>query len=112
MRELVLTHHHRRAHAARPDARTGRGRRDVSAFIVEKGMPGFSLGQKVNDKCGMRASMTAELVFEDVKVPRANLVGAEGDALLCMVKNLEVERVALAGISLGIARRCIEVMNR
>lgn len=51
-------------------AKTGKGRaaKDVTSFLVEKGMPGFSLGQKINDKCGMRASNTAELVFDDVKV--------------------------------------------
>lgn len=46
----------------------GRGMGDLSQFIVEKGMPGFTLGQKIKDKCGMRASNTAELVFADVKV--------------------------------------------
>jgi isovaleryl-CoA dehydrogenase len=94
-------------------AKTGPGRSagDVSAFLVEKGMPGFSLGQKIEDKCGMRASMTAELVFEDVQVPVANLIGAEGGAAICMHRNLEIERVTLAAMSLGIARRSIEVMS-
>jgi len=93
-------------------AKTGNGRGDVSLFLVEKGMPGFSLGQKIHDKCGMRASMTAELVFQDCHVPAANLVGQEGKAALCMMRNLEIERVALAAMSLGIARRCVEEMNR
>ena len=47
---------------------SGRGMGDLTTFIVEKGMPGFTLGQKITDKCGMRASNTAELVFADVKV--------------------------------------------
>lgn len=92
-------------------ARTGEGRNDVSMFIVEKGMEGFSLGQKIEDKCGMRASMTAELVFDGVKVPAANLVGQEHGAALCMMRNLEIERITLAAMSLGIARRSIEIMN-
>jgi isovaleryl-CoA dehydrogenase len=73
-------------------------------------MPGFELGQKIQDKCGMRASMTAELVFNNVKVPISNLVGEEGGATLCMMRNLEIERITLAAMSLGIARRSIEVM--
>lgn len=83
-----------------------------SLFLVEKGMAGFSLGQRIKDKCGMRASNTAELVFENVVVPPSNLVGEEGDAMLHMMRNLELERLGLAAMSLGIARRSIEVMNK
>ena len=86
-------------------------RKGLTSFIVEKGMPGFTLGQKIEDKCGMRASMTAELVFDNVKVPAENVVGEEGGATLCMMRNLEIERITLAGMSLGIARRSIEVMS-
>lgn len=93
-------------------ARTGEGPRDLSLFLVEKGTPGFSLGQKIHDKCGMRASMTAELVFQDCPVPAENLVGKEGGATLCMMRNLEIERVTLAAMGLGIARRSVEEMNR
>lgn len=95
-------------------AKTGKGRgaSDITSFLVEKGMPGFSLGQKINDKCGMRASMTAELVFDNVVVPKENIVGSIGGATLCMHRNLEIERVTLAAMSLGIARRSIEVMNK
>jgi isovaleryl-CoA dehydrogenase len=93
-------------------AKTGAGKSDLSLFIVPKGTPGFSLGQKIQDKCGMRASMTAELVFEDVRIPATNLVGKEGGAALCMMRNLEIERVVLAAMSLGIARRCVEEMTR
>lgn len=84
----------------------------LTSFIVEKGMPGFTLGQKITDKCGMRASMTAELVFSDVKIPKANVVGEIGGATLCMMRNLELERLAAAGGSLGMARRSIEVMSK
>lgn len=93
-------------------ARTGKTPREVSMFLVEKGTPGFRLGQKIEDKLGMRASMTAELVFDECKVPAANLVGQEHGAALCMMRNLEIERVGLAAMSVGIARRCVEVMNR
>ena len=90
----------------------GAERSQVSMFLVEKGYKGFSLGQKLEDKCGMRASSTAELVFEDCVVPAENLVGQEGHATICMMRNLELERLTLAAMSLGIARRSIEIMNR
>jgi isovaleryl-CoA dehydrogenase len=80
--------------------------------LVEKGMPGYSVGQKIKDKTGMRASNTAELVFQDCKVPVGNLMGVEGDSVLHMMRNLEIERVTLAAISLGIAHRCLRVMVR
>ncbi len=88
-----------------------RSARDISLFLVEKGMEGFHLGQKLFGKLGMRASTTAELVFEDLRVPKENLVGTPGKAVRSMMRNLEIERVTLAAMSLGIARRCIEIMN-
>lgn len=96
-------------------ARTGyddKGRVKLSTFLVEKGMPGFSVGQKIFDKTGMRASNTAELVFDDCVVPAGNLVGEEGGSLLHMMGNLEIERLTLAGMSVGIARRCLHEMNK
>ena len=86
------------------------GPRELSAFLVEKGMPGFRLGQKWKDKLGMRASFTAELVFEGVRVPVANRLGAEGEGTLAMMRNLEIERLSLAAMSVGISRRCVRVM--
>lgn len=91
---------------------SGRGIGDITSFLVEKGTPGFTLGQQVKDKCGMRASCTAELVFEDVKVPVENVVGTVGGAGICMHRNLQIERVTLAAMSLGIARRSIEIMTK
>lgn len=91
---------------------SGRGANDITSFLVEKGMKGFSLGQQIKDKCGMRASCTAELVFDNVHVPVENIVGSVGGATLCMHRNLQIERLTLAAMSLGIARRSIEVMNR
>ena len=96
-------------------ARTGyddKGRVKLSTFLVEKGMPGFSVGQKIFDKTGMRASNTAELVFDDCVVPAANLVGEEGGSMIHMMGNLEIERLTLAGMSVGIARRCLHEMNK
>jgi isovaleryl-CoA dehydrogenase len=83
---------------------------EISSFLVEKGMPGFRLGQKWKDKLGMRASFTAELVFEAVPVPVGSRMGAEGEGTLHMMRNLEIERLALAAMSLGIAQRSLQVM--
>ncbi len=82
----------------------------ISTFLVEKGFPGFALGQKLHDKLGMRASITAELVFDHCIVPVDNLIGREGDSVKHMMRNLEIERLTLAAMSLGIALRCLEVM--
>ncbi len=82
----------------------------ISTFLVERGFPGFHLGQRLHDKLGMRASMTAELVFDSCLVPVENLVGEEGASLRHMMRNLEIERLTLAAMSLGIAMRCLEVM--
>ncbi|HTL12816.1 MAG TPA: acyl-CoA dehydrogenase family protein, partial [Bdellovibrionota bacterium] len=95
-------------------ARTGGEDRrpEISTFLVEKTMPGFSVGQKIHDKLGMRASPTAELVFENCRVPESARLGAEGESVMHMMRNLEIERLTLAAQSLGIARRSIEIMNR
>lgn len=95
-------------------ARTGGDdkRPAISTFLVEKGFPGFSVGQKILDKAGMRASNTAELVFEDCEVPLTARVGEEGESMLHMMRNLELERLTLAAMSLGLARRSVEVMVR
>lgn len=86
------------------------GKAEISTFVVERGMPGFSVGQKITGKLGMRSSTTAELVFNSCAVPVENRIGAEGGSLIQMMRNLAVERVALAAMSLGIARRAIEIM--
>ncbi|MGZ3692313.1 MAG: acyl-CoA dehydrogenase family protein, partial [Pseudobdellovibrio sp.] len=95
-------------------AKTGEknGRALISTFIVEKSDVGFYVGQKIMDKLGMRASNTAELVFENCKIPADRLVGSEGDSVHHMMRNLEIERVGLAAMALGIARRSLEVMNK
>lgn len=95
-------------------AKTGEknGRAQLSTFAVEKNAPGFMVGQKIQDKLGMRASNTAELVFQDCTIPADALVGHEGDSVVHMMRNLEIERVTLAAMSIGIARRSIEIMNK
>jgi isovaleryl-CoA dehydrogenase len=87
------------------------GERQISSFIVEKGMPGFRLGQKWTSKLGMRASFTAELVFDGVRVPAKNRLGEEGEGVHHMMRNLEIERLTLAAQALGIAQRCLQVMS-
>ena len=82
----------------------------ISTFLVEKGFPGFTLGQKLQDKLGVRASLTAELVFDNCLIPADHLIGREGESVTHMMRNLEIERLTLAAMSLGIALRCVEVM--
>jgi isovaleryl-CoA dehydrogenase len=96
-------------------AKTGtddKGRVQLSTFLVEAGMPGYTVGQKIYDKTGMRASNTAELVFIDCIVPAQNLVGSVGESIIHMMRNLEIERLTLAAMSLGIARRSLHEMNK
>ena len=96
-------------------ARTGtddKGRPEISTFIIEKGMEGYKSGQKIMDKLGMRASNTAELVFEDCIVPPENMVGEPGNSIRHMMRNLELERISLAAQAVGISRRCLADMTR
>ena len=83
----------------------------ITTFIVERSFPGFSSGKKI-PKLGMRASTMCELVFEDVRVPAENLLGTEGGGVTNMMRNLEIERLGLSAMSLGMARRCLDVMVR
>lgn len=92
-------------------ARTGPGRADVSLFHVDKATPGLRLGQRVTGKLGMRASPTAELVFDGCEVPKGDLLGEWNGASLCMMRNLELERVVLAAMAVGLARRCVHRMG-
>ncbi|MCA9508680.1 MAG: acyl-CoA dehydrogenase family protein [Myxococcales bacterium] len=86
-------------------------KKNISSFIIDGAQEGYKVGQHLKHKLGMRASNTAELVFEDCVVPAEQLVGQEGDSLVHLMRNLEVERLTLAAMSLGIARRCLEIMN-
>ncbi len=84
-----------------------KGKNGISAFILEKGMEGFRAGKK-EDKLGIRAADTAELIFEDVDVPAENLLGAEGDGYRGAMAVLDGGRVSIAGFSLGIAAGALE----
>jgi isovaleryl-CoA dehydrogenase len=83
----------------------------LSLFLVEGEMAGFRVGREVRGKLGMRASTCAELVFESCVVPAGNRIGDQGDGLAAMIRTFAIERLALAAIALGIARRAIQVMN-
>lgn len=87
--------------------RSGKGRKDLSTFILEKDKGHFTFGKPIH-KMGMRASPTGELVFDNAKVPAINRVGEEGDSLVHMMNNLDIERVTISGISLGIAQACVD----
>lgn len=88
-------------------ARTGEGKKGISTFIIEKDAPGFSSNHSIH-KMGMRGSPTGELIFENCKVPAVNRVGEEGSSTIHMMKNLEIERITISGISLGIAQACLD----
>jgi isovaleryl-CoA dehydrogenase len=81
----------------------------VTTFVVERGTPGFTTSPKIH-KMGMRASTMCELIFEGCALPLDHLVGAEGGGVTNMMRNLEIERLGLAAMSLGIAQRCVDVM--
>ncbi|MGF1511617.1 MAG: acyl-CoA dehydrogenase family protein [Myxococcota bacterium] len=81
----------------------------ITAFLVDRSCPGFSTSKPIK-KMGMRGSSMAELVFEDCEVPTKNLLGEERHGLVHMMRNLELERLVLAAMSLGIADRCIDIM--
>jgi isovaleryl-CoA dehydrogenase len=83
----------------------------VTSFIVERGFPGFSTDDKT-PKMGMRASTMSEVLFDDCIVPAENLLGREGQGVTHMMRNLEIERLTLAAMSLGIADRCLDIMTR
>jgi isovaleryl-CoA dehydrogenase len=85
------------------------GPKGVTAFIVERGTPGFSTAQKL-DKLGMRGSDTCELVFNDCAIPAANLLHKEGFGAQVLMSGLDYERVVLAGGSLGIMRACMDLV--
>jgi isovaleryl-CoA dehydrogenase len=95
----------------RTDAGTASGSatRGITAFIVEKGFPGFSTAQKL-DKLGMRGSNTCELVFRDCEVPEDNALGDVGRGVSVLMSGLDYERAVLAGGPLGIMQACLEVV--
>lgn len=88
-----------------PDA----GPKGISAFLVEKGMPGFTVSKKLN-KMGMRGSDTAELVFQNCEIPAEQLMGKEGEGVRILMSGLDYERAVLAGGPLGIMQACLDVV--
>ncbi len=88
-----------------PDA----GARGISAFLVEKGYPGYSTAQKL-DKLGMRGSNTCELVFRDCQVPAENLVGTRNEGVRVLMSGLDYERLVLSGGPLGIMQACLDAV--
>jgi isovaleryl-CoA dehydrogenase len=85
------------------------GSRGITAFLIEKDMPGFSIGQKI-DKVGMRGSPTAELVFADCEVPEEQVMGPENGGVGVLMSGLDYERVVLAGLQLGIMQACLDTV--
>lgn len=88
-----------------PDA----GSKGITAFLIEKGMKGFSIGQHI-EKVGMRGSPTAELVFDDCEVPEENVMGPLNGGVGVLMSGLDYERTVLSGIQLGIMQACIDVV--
>ncbi len=83
--------------------------RGITAFIVERGMPGFKTAQKL-DKLGMRGSDTCELVFNNCKVPKENVLGQVNGGIAVMMSGLDTERLILSGGPLGIMQNCLDIV--
>lgn len=90
-------------------AKTGEGSRGITTFLIEKDMPGFSIGQKL-DKMGMRGSPTAELVFNDCEVSDEYVMGPVNGGVGILMSGLDYERTVLAGIQLGIMQACLDTV--
>lgn len=89
-------------------ARTASARHGISMFIVEKGTPGFSVGRSL-DKAGWRSSDTAELVFQDCRIPAVNLLGEQDRGFHSVMKNFQTERIALGAMAVGHATQAIRL---
>ncbi|XP_059168700.1 isovaleryl-CoA dehydrogenase, mitochondrial-like [Physella acuta] len=93
---------------AKTDPKSPKPQHGITAFLVEKGMPGFSTGKKL-DKLGMRGSNTSELIFEDCKVPAENVMGSLGKGVYVLMSGLDIERCILAAGPVGIMQACCDV---
>ena len=89
-------------------AKTGPGKRDMSIFIVDKGTPGFSVGRALK-KTGWLSSDTAELVFDQVRIPAANLLGQEHKGFYSVMKNFQTERIALGAMAVGHCQQALKL---
>ncbi|MBI5359732.1 MAG: acyl-CoA dehydrogenase [Planctomycetes bacterium] len=87
--------------------KAAKGAKGISAFILEKGTPGFSVGKK-EDKLGLRGSDTRELIFEDCKVPAENLLGKENDGFKVFMDTLDGGRISIGALALGIAQGAMD----
>ena len=81
----------------------------MTAFVVERGTPGFKAGKK-EDKLGMRTSETAEMIFEDCRIPETNMLGKEGEGFVQAMKVLDGGRISIAALSLGIAEGALKLL--
>ena len=88
--------------------KTGTARHDMSMFIVEKGTPGFTVGRALK-KTGWLSSDTAELIFDNVRIPAGNLLGEEGKGFYSVMKNFQTERIALGAMAVGHCTRALEL---
>jgi acyl-CoA dehydrogenase len=89
-------------------ARTGMARHDITMFIVEKGTRGFTVGRAL-DKTGWLSSDTAELVFDNCRIPAAHVLGEQGKGFYSVMKNFQTERIALGAMAVGHATRALEL---
>ena len=89
-------------------AKTGPGKRDMSMFIVDKGTPGFTVGRALK-KSGWLSSDTAELIFENVRIPAGNLLGEEGKGFYSVMKNFQTERIALGAMAVGHCQQALKL---
>jgi alkylation response protein AidB-like acyl-CoA dehydrogenase len=85
----------------------GKGSRGISAFIVERGTPGFRAGKK-EDKLGMRASETSEVIFENCRIPHSQLLGVEGQGFINALQVLDAGRIGIAALAVGLAQGAYE----
>src|SRR4029450_12812968 len=88
-----------------------KGHRGISAFVLEHGTPGMSAGRKEN-KLGMRASDTSEVIFQDCRIPRAQLLGEEGQGVIHTLQVLDSGRIGIAALSVGLAQGAYEAARR
>ncbi len=89
-------------------AKTGAARHDMTMFIVDKGTPGFTVGRALK-KTGWLSSDTAELVFDNVRIPAGNMLGEEGKGFYSVMKNFQTERIALGAMAVGHCQRALEL---
>lgn len=89
-------------------AKTGTARHDMSMFIVEKGTPGFTVGRALK-KTGWLSSDTAELIFDNVRIPAGNLLGEEGKGFYSVMKNFQTERIALGAMAVGHCTQALQM---